>query len=652
MIDQQKASMPGQVINVGIYGATKAGKTRFLFELLDRWKQQDRLLSQSTQVLSFLAQVRADIETRGGSMPTVAKTEGIRVSVLRDTSERPWQFIFRDLRGELLTDEIPPNGQIARAGVVANQVKECNAFLFFFDPASSENRAEIDKHHQRELNRATRFIECVLKVRENRLLPIIFVLTHLDCWENNAEIRSKAERWVIDVHAKLVELYDSRLRRLYPKSIVDRSRIFFSVSSVSRTQEADKQLEKVIEQLNDLVAESAAYQRQLRKPSGPALVAGILFVFLFLVFILLFSSTGGLPPPPKKGNDRIVVAEMREQEILTELDELERLLKAHPRGMQLPSVEEAKKLNYHLRWLAQRLEPDSGGMTGLSNATQQRMQSAFGAAAKLVHEKAESKAFSPAALIPILAGYLEDLPDMASTSPTLAEAQARFWQLQREHVVEQLANILKRRYEVASQPIDTLAEVVSKLRDFEHEVGRCKVFGPQARQDLVQEIQTARTFCEDRRNTRSYAATFRVLSASYASDKKVDLAWRAITVQSPGQPSVDYALEPNRKSDTELWFNTKRPFYQITLGLGVPVTAIVSVHDMAEDKWRKLHEFDLTSEPGPLASLGLPLLRRDQPEVAKLLQWEGMELKLEFSGFPRVPPLIWDASPSAKERKP
>jgi hypothetical protein len=138
-------------------------------------------------------------------------------------------------------------------------------------------------------------------------------------------------------------------------------------------------------------------------------------------------------------------------------------------------------------------------------------------------------------------------------------------------------------------------------------------------------------------------------SATLASEKQVDLAWRCITLQSPGQGSVDYGLEPSRKSDTELSFTTKQPAYQIILGLGIPVTAKLSVHDAAEDRWQTLHEFDLTDEQGPLAPLGLPLLRRDQREVAKLLRWEGMELKMEFSDFPRVPPLIWDATASGKE---
>lgn len=648
MINQDKAPKPGQPISVGIYGCTRAGKTRFLFELLETWKQQDRLLPQSDQALAFMAQVRAEIEKHRESKPTAATTEGISVRVRRGADEPPWHFIFRDLRGELLTDEMPPDGEIARNGVVAKQVTECNAFLFFFDPTCSEKPDEIDKHHQRELKRATMFIEFVLKERQNWHLPIIFVQTHLDRWENDNTIRTKTDRWIGEVHARLVEQYDSDLRRMYPKTLTDRNRTFFGISSVSKTPEADKGLEEVVDQLNGLVADSKEY----RGPKGPgggvgryALIAGAVVLTMLAFVIWLLSSMGGLPPPTNGG--------MPEQEIVTKLEKLEGILKAHPRGEQLPSVEEAKKVNHHLRWLTQRLNPDSDGMTGLSDETRKRMQFGLDSAADIVHEKAASKAMSARILAPILAAYLEDLPDLASTSPVLAAAQARYWQLQRAQVVEQIASIIKRRHEVASSPIDTLSEVVSKLRGMEQEIGRCKVFGPQPQHDLVQEIQTAATFCEDRKKAKGYPAMLRVASAAFKSVPKADLAWRSITLQSPGQDSVDYGLKPSRKSPTELSFTTKEPAYQIILGLGIPVTTTLFVHDGGEKGWKRLREFDLTTEQGPLAPLGLPLLHRlDQSKVTKSLRWEGMELELELSGFPRVPAFIWDAAAKAKEGKP
>jgi hypothetical protein len=773
MIDQNKPPNSGRAINVGIYGCTKAGKTRFLFQLLSHWERARRLLSPSDKCQKFLETVEREIETYDVSMPTVATTEGIKLKLRRDGNEAPLELVFRDLRGELLSAELDQIDKLNlnRNGTIPTQVQQCDAFLFFFDPASSENPADIDKHHRRELKRATMFIEYVLEVRQNRHLPIIFVQTHLDQWANDAIVRDKAECWANDVHTRLVESYGSGLKRLHPKSIVDRSRTAFSISSVGETEEADKQLAKIIEQLNELVADSAAYRRRLRRSGLYPLVAsvGVLAVLLFIIWFL--SSMGGAGN--SSGGGRIVVAEMREREILAQLEELDRMLKAHPPDRQLPSVKEATDLNNHLRWLTQRLWPDSGGFAGLPEGTKQRMRATLDSVAGLVQEKADIEGLSLAELTPVVAAYLKDLPDLAPVSAPLAAAQARYWQLQRAQAIEQVGGILKRRDDVGSPPIETLGELVSKLRNIEQEVGRSKVFGDRARQGLVQEIKTTATFCEDTKKSNSSSLTFRVISASDSSNKPADLAWRNLTITSPTQkdwlskdgvaliprnneirvdlqPTVVWGRKcrsgyansvkllidgvqlweqkvtsaPNRRSvlnaqritrkrgdkldvaahiritdgtfpissrehgrgelsvkvgellekeqmivldtyenNVELTatradgerateFGTKELKYRARFGLGSPVTCVLSLYNDTEGKWRKLHEFDLTTEQGPLAPLGLPLLRPDQPVVTKVLQWEGMELKLEFSDFPPVPRLLLDAAANAKERKP
>lgn len=772
MTDQDKSPTTRHAIDVGIYGCTKAGKTRFLYEIINHWKRTGRLVDQSTCCKEFLKTVRSAIKKSGGSLPTVATTQGIGVKVRRDGNDPPLQLVFRDLRGELLSAELDQIDSLERNGIIPTQVRQCDAFLFFFDPTSSENPADIDKHHQRELRRATGFIEYVLPNRQNRHLPIIFVLTHLDKWENDEKIRGEADRWIDEVHARLNEVYKGTLRGEHPKTIVDRSRTFFMISSVRDTLEARKRLEEVVDQLIEMVTHCKSHQRWLQKRGLCYLIAAMVFVIALVLVICLFWSSGR-PPGPRQAHDRIVVAELSEQEILTKLDDLDRVLKAHPPGEQLPSVEEARKVNHHLRWLAQRFEPDSGGTTGLSEKTIQRMRSALESLAKLIQAKAGSVSSSPSVLTPILAAYLEDLPDLASTSPVLAAAQARYWQVQRAQVVEQVASIIKRRHAVDSPPIDTLGELASKLRGIETDVGRCKVFGPQARQHLAQQIQTAATFCEDRIKSHSYPFVFRLVSAYDSSKKQADLAFRNLRIVSPKRTDWltedGVALVPNDEGipvdisvtihwgpkcrngyrnsvkvqigGVELWdveatstpndrselgirrvtakrsdklffkahiritdgtfvfssrehgkgehtvtlgtlldekqvfeldrdknkvvitarrasgdepnaFHTKEPKYHGELGLGMPVTCILSVHDRKEGKWHKLHEFELTTDPGPLTPLGLPLLRRDQPKVVKVLRGNGMELKMEFFGFPRVPPLIWDATAGGKERKP
>jgi hypothetical protein len=167
---------------------------------------------------------------------------------------------------------------------------------------------------------------------------------------------------------------------------------------------------------------------------------------------------------------------------------------------------------------------------------------------------------------------------------------------------------------------------------------------------LLEEIQTSATFCEDRANSKSYPATFRVVSASFSSAKKVDLTWRSITLESPGQPPSTYGLKPHRQNDRNSSFTTKHAVYSVMRGLGEPITVRLSVYNSADNKWNELEQRDLTSEPGPLAPLGLPLLHRSQSAVTKVLSWpQGMHLKLEFSGLPEVPSLIWDAVERKKE---
>jgi len=643
MTDQANVPQSGQAIDVGIYGCTNAGKTRFLFQLLNGWERTRRLLGQSDTCQRFLATVENEIEKHDGSRPTLATTEGIRVKVRRDGNEAPWELVFRDLRGELLSGELDNIATLNRNGAIPAQVRLCDGFLFLFDPASSEIPSDIDIHHKRELKRAAMFIEYILKERQNRHLPIIFVLTHLDKWEHDEKVCEKARQWVEQVHGKLTALYGGYLRRHCPPSLTERSKTAMSVSSIRGGE-----VEQVVGQVHELVEESRKFASDDRRRVRSILAVGLAFTVLLAVLgaWIVLSGEPDAPPGPKTS------VPSNEKEVLTKLDELDAVLNVHPRGANLPSVEEAKKVNHHLRWLSLKLELGPDGMTGLSEKTQQRMRSSLASGANAVKEKAESKDHPPARHAPVLAAYLEDLPDLNQTSPALAAAQTRYWQVQRAQVVEQVSAILKRRHEVASPPVDTLSEVISKLRDLEQETGRCRVFGPQARQALVEEIQTAATFCQDRKNSKNYGAKFRVVSSAYVSAKKAELAWRGIKLRSPGKVSVEYPLEPTRKSDTEVSYRTERESDQIALGLGTPVICSLYLQDsMDGDKWRKLHDFDLTIEQGPLASIGLPLVRPGQAEITKVLRWEGMELNVEFSGFPRVPALLWDAAANAKERK-
>lgn len=767
--DLEKTKPPSPPINIEIYGATQAGKTRFLFQLLEYWRQTDRLLPKSNEALAFMAQVRAEIDRHGGSMPTAAATEGITVSVRRGPKEQAWNLVFRDLRGELLADEIPPDGEIQKKGVVARQVRECNAFLFFFDPTCSENPSNIEKHHDRELERATKFIEYVLDVRQNNHLPIIFVQTHSDILISDVDVSTKAKHWSSQVHAKLVELYDDRLKKYYPRPLIDRDRTFFCVSSVQKELEANEPLEQVVRELIALVAECGVFQGRTRKTVRKALWTGLFLLLLLSPLLLSFFMGPGAPPgsPPPPHPDPI-----SDREIRSELDELERLLKAYANGASIPSVDDAGKINRHLRWLARWLEPDSGGLSGLPDQTQKKIRDAYSVAANLVRATADRQ--DPLAdRMPVLTAFLLELRDLRSTSPELGEVQSRNWQLQRSFMQDQFASLIKRRDKVKSPAKDVLAELVKTMQSFEQELEQCKVWSAESRRSLASEIQAARNFCEDRLRSSSYPIRFRVASALLLSPPNADLDWRNLRILSPNRTddlSTDgIALVPNDQqiaidirativwgdkcwegyqnevtlqiNGEELWkggvksakgtsyavpaqrrlckrgdllnffgeikvtdgtfifssrehgkgslrvnvgklldkedvleldkygygnciriaasradagqpneFHTKKSQYDAELGLGSPVTCILSVH--RGNEWRQLNEVDLVTDRGPLTPLGMPLLYRGESQVSRILQGGGMEIKLEFFESQYVPLILWEAAKLAMESDP
>ena len=84
----------------------------------------------------------------------------------------------------------------------------------------------------------------------------------------------------------------------------------------------------------------------------------------------------------------------------------------------------------------------------------------------------------------------------------------------------------------------------------------------------------------------------------------------------------------------------------------MPIVCRLFVSESGPNKWKKLRDFDVSSDSGPLTPLGLPLIRPNDEAIKKLLSSKDMDLELEFSGFPRAPALLWDAATIAKDGKP
>lgn len=654
---QHARSTAVRTINVGIYGCTHAGKTQFLFQLLRYW-QQTRQVELSETAKRFLADREREIKLYQRPIATAAATEGIAVTVLKE-SDGLWPnelltLVFRDLRGELLSDELDKldkGSSIVREGVIPKQVRECDAFLFFFDPTSSENPDDIDRHHERELRRAEVFIKYVHQVRQNRLLPVVFVLTHLDQWEHNDDICRRAGCWFEKVHAKLQQVHKLLHLREFPASLTDPERICFQVSSVREREEALLQLDATVKQLLSLCRDAEKYVRSLRESGRRAVLASVatLAIVVALALSFWFADT-----PSSPDDEQVPIAETPEEVVLDRLEDLRNVLARHPRDGRLPNMEDAKQVNDHLRWLVLRLAATPGENDALSPDTLTSMRKALDEIGALVLRKLNPSGHSAARVLPVLATYLQDLPDLSSISPELAQAQDAYWEVYRKAVLEQLSEILERRRAVGSAPFDTLDEVIQTLRNIEKEVHESRVFGTRKKDTLLKDIRNALTFCEDRKKYGTYSVSFRVENARHESDEP---KWRSLTIKSPGQRSPDFGLKPENNGPG-VAYRTKQESYQLTLGLGSPVTCEVSVLDVdgrrkasapAAEVWRTEWKKHLTANPSPLDPLGLPLLSGAEGGFKLHLEEEGMVMDLIFVA--KVPPLLWEAATRVQEQE-
>jgi hypothetical protein len=640
---------PMHALNLGVYGCIRAGKTLFLYQLLCHWQQKQRVIQLSDRGAKFLETVRGEIEKYKGSQPTMGNWGEIPVQVRRGDSQPDWDLTFRDLTGEWLEKGMDKLDSSDRDNLIQEQVRQCDAFLFFFNPVHPEHQKDLDEYYQREFQRAEKFLEYVLKERQNQHLPTVFVLTCKDLWEERSDIRVKLQNWIERVHRKLQELYDHHLRGHYPPEFVERQGVFLEVCSTGRSPQDNQQLEKVVGRLADLVHRSRRQRQHTRRQGLRALVLSV--AVLAGLGGLVWGLLGNGKPP---GSPPIT-----EAEILKRLRELEALLKTHPPAARLPSVGEAEKINNHLAWLVPKLDPNAGGAAEVAESTRQHMRELLERTSQLILEKTSKADPTPEALA-VLAAYLKKLPDASAISPPLAQAQQRYWELQGTACLQQIAEIIRRRQEVASPPLDTFVELANKLREMEQQVRQDEVFLPQARRNLLEQLQTAATFCEDRLKQKGYTVHFRVTSAHCVPEAGEKEPWRGFDFESPGHPmtlsSNPYVFVLKKAQDPgKVPLATKEPSYSIRIGLGTPVECALlkATWDASEQKWkwRQLHKFNLITEPGPYAPLGMPLHPGDQEKREISLRWENHEVNLEFFNFQPIPAWLREAVALARKEK-
>ncbi|MDR2761753.1 MAG: GTPase domain-containing protein [Planctomycetaceae bacterium] len=223
-----------------IYGSCGSGKTSFFRQLIQGNGIQ---FAANSRLAKFMS---SSISPTGQVIPTTAGIDGLEIKLDRDS------YIISDWKGELLSASVNElaTGNLRwfsrNQNLIANQILSCDAILFFFDPSaqsavdSIRSSEQIQKHHCEELLRAKQIIDFVLRTRQNKFTPILFVLTHNDLLDVIPQLNEKTERWVDAVDKYLRESYETILGGHYPNSLICREQLFHYVSTIRESKQPRK----------------------------------------------------------------------------------------------------------------------------------------------------------------------------------------------------------------------------------------------------------------------------------------------------------------------------------------------------------------------------------------------------------------------------
>jgi len=641
---------PVETIKIGIYGHTGAGKTRFLFELLDGWDRSGKILRRSNNCKRFLSKVRKQLEVDDRTKTTPHRVDDISVQLVLHDGKEPTELVFGDFRGEMLAAELDKE-TFDPSDAIPSQVQQCDVFLFFFDPAPSQWKQckdRLDRHHADELQRAEKFLEYVLATRQNEYLPVVFVQTHLDFWQSEPEITEKAHKWQGQVNALAKRLYREHLMNHFPETFCDPEKTQHAISSI-RSREVERPIESAV----DLVRAARSFSARDRKKVRRRVVFSSFVVLVFLVLLVLSVVFTGRNPG--QGPVTSKTFPENEPEARALLDEWEKVFKAHPPGRQLPRREDAEKVNKHLHWLTyvmDQISDNSSIRAQWAEETRKRIQSAWSGAVALVREKLNIDTSASPDQLRVLAAYLKEIPAEPVTKQ-IGALQDRFWQLARRCATERIAEVLERRRSVGSAPMDTLVEILDTLRKLRDESEQYQVGLVEKGHEIISELRTAITLCEVIADKRTYSADFRVTKASLDPNKEQIEVWRVIRVLSPGQHPRTISLEPHKNGEQGWELKSDEPSYEIDLGLGKPLECQLWLYDSAKQRWTILHGFDILKDLQglSLADLGLNLVLRHQAEVHRAFSRDGYNIEVKFAPRLRIPSLLWEAVELSMEQK-
>lgn len=273
-------------IRIGVYGASGSGKTTFFRQLV---LKNNLPYAPKSKLAQFIA---ASVSPDGKTIPTTVTVDNVEIKIDRIG------YWINDAMGSELSEAVDVLHTGYSAGYsgrnpIARQIRRCDAFLFFFDPTAGGSTLRLLRHHRQELLRAKQIVDHILQTRQNRFMPILFVLTHQDALRCDPDLLRLTEKWIDELAEHIEESYEQLLMGYFPRPLARKEHLFLRVAPLE-AQGADDLLD-VLDKTQSLVDLGEQFWVRDRQRSGRFVLA-----FLICSLLLIFAPIIILASPAAK----------------------------------------------------------------------------------------------------------------------------------------------------------------------------------------------------------------------------------------------------------------------------------------------------------------------------------------------------------------
>lgn len=641
-------------IRIGVYGATGSGKTAF-------WRQLIAVNAVSIASKSKTARwLESTLGPDGHIAPSLVPADNLSITI------GPATYLFDDGPGGRLGEAVDgldtQRGRAEPGNVVAKQVAQSDAFLFFFDPIGRQ-AGSVQGHYQQELQRAKQLIDYVLESRQNRLLPILFLLTDTDDRTVDPDTAGMTRDWIEAVELHYRNSYERNLLGYYP-DILTRKENLFQRISLFRPDRSDR-LSAALETARTLVCQVARFRkRDHKRAAGLVFVSIFLLLLFFLTPILFYGSPAArnallhvrrsverlfnfVPASGSNDDESGLSGAVADPAVLSE-DKFswnEKTLSAINRTLFMTM----RTLN--------RLEDENREQSDEYKLADGQWNRGLDVIRRSFNTETFDSTRRKLDRFALLLANLADSPGRIH-SP-LEKIQVEYWQAYRRMLVGEFREEIAIQYAAGTPPEQLVEELCRRLESAFREVSESKVRGNPASEELHQvnakealKQEIRRTFVTCRNFSDRYAVEIGILSADFRNVREDFSDYRHRLTFFGGKEKGEIPVELSASSMVSVGesgaFLPARANVTLSFALAHPLLLVYEVKEKSsEGTWKRRDQWEIRPHADQglsLATLGVLFYIRHENEENTRFVSESEELRFELElRRPRnVPEFLWE----------